>query len=284
MRVVALFPAATEIVTALGAGASLVGISHACDHPPSILHLPRVTSTPVDTTRPGSAVDAEVRRRQDAGEAVILVDPDLLRRLAPDLILTQELCAVCAVEGDQLVELARSQAPAPAVLALSGSTLAGVEADIRRVAEALGLPEEGEELVAGMRYRLRGLATTRPAAAPRVVCVEWLEPLYLAGHWVPELVAAAGGEDVGGRAGEKSRRRAWAEVAAMRPDVVVILLCGFDVARARQEWATFARGNPQVVALVGSARVTFVDGNAFTSRPGPRLVEGARAIQDALRG
>lgn len=283
MRVVSLFPAATEMVTALGAGASLAGISHACDHPPSIQHLPRVTTTAVDAAMPSAAVDAEVRRRQDAGESVILVDAGSLRSLAPDLILTQQLCAVCAVEGEQLAELAGSLTPAPRVVSLAGSSMGGVEADILLVAEALGLPEEGEELVAGMRYRLRGLTTSRPDPAPRVVCVEWLEPLYLAGHWVPELVAAAGGQDVGGRPGEKSRRRAWAEVAAMRPDVVLIMLCGYGVARAREEWATFARGNPQVVSLVGSARVKFVDGNAFTSRPGPRLVEGARAIQDALR-
>ena len=283
MRIVSLFPAGTEIVTALGAGGSLVGISHACDHPRSVQHLPRVTTTPVDTSQSSAAVDAEVRRRQHAGEPVILVDAEALRALQPDLILTQELCAVCAVEGDQLRELADALDPAPHLLSLSGGSLEGVEADIRRVAEALNLAEDGEEVVAGMRYRLRGLAPARAAAPSRVVCVEWLEPLYLAGHWVPELVAAAGGEDVAGRVGEKSRRRAWAEVAAMRPDIILIMLCGVGLARARDEWATFARGNPGVVSLLGPARVRFVDGNAFTSRPGPRLVEGAQAIHAALR-
>jgi iron complex transport system substrate-binding protein len=283
-RVISLVPAATEIVASLGAGNSLVGISHECDYPPSVLHLPRVTSTPVDVSRPGPEVDATVRRLVEAGQPVITVDAALVESLQPDLVITQSLCDVCAVEAGQVRPLAEVLSAGASVLSLAGLTLAGVEDDIRRVAEALDLAAEADELIGGMRYRLQRIALSTGTARPRVVCVEWLDPLYLAGHWVPELVAAAGALDVGSRAGEKSQRRAWAEVVAMRPDVVLIMLCGFSVPRAQQEWAAFARANPATIAMLGAVPVRFVDGNAYTSRPGPRLVEGAEAIARQVAG
>jgi iron complex transport system substrate-binding protein len=278
MRVLSLLPAATEIVAALGAGHSLVGISHECDYPPSVTHLPRVTQAAIDPKLPGAVIDAEVRRLMAAGTAVITVDAVLVRSLAPDLIVTQDLCEVCAVDGSQVLHLA------PAVVRLAGRSLAGAQDDIRTVGRALDLVDEAGELITGMQYRLGRLAVTAPARPPRVACIEWLEPLYLAGHWVPELVQAAGGVAVGGEPGEKSRRRAWAEVVAMRPDLILVMLCGFSVERGRQEWGAFARANPGVIALLGATPVRFVDGNALTSRPGPRLVEGAAAIQAAFRG
>lgn len=277
-RVLSLLPAATEIVAALGAGSSLVGISHECDYPPSVLHLPRVTSTPVDVRQPGSVIDADVRRLAESGRPVITVDAALVESLQPDLVITQSLCDVCAVGSGQVQPLADVLPAGATVLSLAGQTLAGVEDDIRRVAEALDLAAEADELLGGMRYRLKRMAPSPGPTRPRVVCVEWLDPLYLAGHWVPELVAAAGGADIGGKAGEKSRRRAWAEVVAMRPDVVLVMLCGFSVPRAQQEWAAFARTNPSMITMLGAVPVRFVDGNAYTSRPGPRLVEGAEAI------
>lgn len=283
-RVLSLLPAATEIVAALGAGSSLVGISHECDYPPSVLHLPRVTSTPVDVSRPGPEIDATVRQLTEAGHPVITVDAALVESLRPDLVITQSLCEVCAVESGQVQSLADLLPAGARVLSLAGLTLAGVEDDIRRVAEALDLTAEADELVAGLHYRLRRLGSASSTPRPRVVCVEWLDPLYLAGHWVPELVAAAGGDDIGSPAGEKSRRRAWAEVVAMRPDVVLIMPCGFSVPRAQQEWAAFARANPATIAMLGAVPVRFVDGNAYTSRPGPRLVEGAEAIAREVAG
>jgi len=284
VRVLSLLPAATEVVAALGAGRSLVGISHECDYPPSVTHLPRATRTAVDPMLSGAAIDAEVRRLQSEGVAVIPIEVELLRTLAPDLVLTQDLCEVCAVDGETVQALTGGQGQAPAVMQLTGRSLDGVMDDVQRVAAALDLADEGEELVAGMRYRLRQLAGTAPPSPPRVVCIEWLEPLYLAGHWVPELVAAAGGIAVGGEAGTKSRRRAWAEVVAMQADLILVMLCGFGLERARNEWAAFARANPGVIALLGSTPVRFVDGNALTSRSGPRVVEGAAAIQAAFRG
>jgi iron complex transport system substrate-binding protein len=281
-RVLSLLPAATEIVAALGAGDSLVGISHECDHPPEVQHLPRVTSAQVEPAQSSAAIDAAVRQRRQEGNPVIALDSRQLEALGPTLILTQDLCDVCAVGTGEVRELAAVMNPAPEILHLRGQTLEGVFDDIRHVAQALTLDDEAEELIAGMRYRLAHLPGTAPIPAPRVVSVEWLDPLYLAGHWVPELVAAAGGTEVGAVRGEPSRRRAWAEVAAMHPDVVLIMLCGFGLRRAQEEWAAFARANPVVVSMIGAARVRFVDGNAFTSRPGPRLVDGAAAIRAVL--
>lgn len=280
-RVLSLHPAATEIVAALGAGSSLVGISHACDYPPSITGLPRVTRSAVDVQAPSHAIDAQVRARLEASRPVVEVDADAVRELAPDLVLTQALCDVCAV-GDGAPDLPDILAPGARILALTGTTLAGVEDDIRSVAQALDVAAEADELVAGLRYRLARLRQQETGPRPRVVCVEWLEPLYLAGHWVPEQVEAAGGVDVAARPGEKSRRRSWAEVVAMRPDVVVMMLCGFDAPRARQEWAAFARAHPGVIALLGETPVRFLDGNTWTSRPGPRLVDGAVELRRVL--
>ncbi len=281
-RVISFVPAATEVVAALGAGNSLVGISHECDHPTSVLHLPRVTATPVDVSRPGPEIDATVRQLTEAGQPAITVDAALVESLRPDLVITQSLCDVCAAGSGQVQPLADLLPAGATVLSLAGLNLSGVEDDIRRVAEALDLAAEADELIGGMRYRLQRIAPPVDMVQPRVVCVEWLDPLYLAGHWVPELVAAAGALDIGSPAGEKSRRRAWAEVVAMRPDMVLIMLCGFSVPRAQQEWAAFARANPSMIAMLGAVPVRFVDGNAYTSRPGPRLVEGAEVIRKEI--
>jgi iron complex transport system substrate-binding protein len=282
MRVVTLLPAATEIVAALGGAGSLVGISHECDHPASVLDLPRVTATPIDTKAPGAAIDAEVGRLLGAGKPVIGVDADLLSRLAPDLLITQDLCEVCAVAEGEVHRLAAVVRPAPAVLALSGRTIEGIWADIGAVAKALELAPDGDELVAGLRSRLERVRARRRGSRPRVVCVEWLEPLYLAGHWVPELVEAAGGEDVGASAGSHSARRAWAELPGLRPDLFVIMLCGFGVERTLAELS--ALQSPAARSTLRSAPVWIIDGSAYTSRSGPRIVDGAELLQGALEG
>jgi iron complex transport system substrate-binding protein len=282
MRVVTLLPGATEIVAALGGAGSLVAVSHECDRPASVRHLPRVTSTPLDPSLPGAAIDAEVRRLRGAGRAVIAVEADTLRRLAPDLLITQDLCEVCAVADGVVYRLAAALDPAPRVLALTGRTVDGVLADIRAVAHALDLDPEGDELTAGIRSRLTRLRRGAPAVPPRVLCVEWLEPLYLAGHWVPELVAAAGGCDVGAVPGAHSAVSSWEAAAALHPELIVVMLCGFGVARARAELD--ALRDPAAERLLASAPVWVLDGNAYTSRPGPRIVDGAERLQAAMRG
>ncbi len=282
MRVVSLLPGATEIVAALGGGGSLVAISHECDFPPSVQHLPRVTTTPIDPSLPGAAIDAEVRRLRETGRAVIAIEDETLRRLAPDLIITQDLCEVCAVSEGAVHPLAEALDPAPRVLTLTGRTAEGVLADMREVARALDLDADGDELVTGLRSRLARLRRAAPARPPRVLCVEWLEPLYLAGHWVPDLVAAAGGLDVGAEPGTHSTVTTWEAAADLRPDLIVVMLCGFGLSRALAELA--ALRDPAVLRLLAAVPVRVLDGNAYTSRPGPRIVDGAERVQAAMTG
>lgn len=282
MRIVTLLPSATEIVAALGASGQLVAISHECDHPPSVQHLPRITSTPLDPSLPGAAIDAEVRRLRDDGRPVIAVDGETLRRLAPDLLITQDLCGVCAVADGAVHRLAQAMDRPPRVLALTGRTLLGVLDDIRAVARAIDLAEEGDELTAGLLSRLARLRGGAPSRPPRMLCVEWLEPLYLAGHWVPDLVAAAGGIDAGAVPGAHSAVSSWEAAASLRPDLAVVMLCGFGLARARAELDLLS--NPAAARLLSSVPVWLLDGNAYTSRPGPRLVDGAERLQAAMTG
>jgi iron complex transport system substrate-binding protein len=282
MRVVTLLPGATEIVAALGGAGRLVAISHECDYPASVQHLPRVTSTPLDPALPSSAIDAEVRRLRESGRAVIAVEGAALRRLAPDLLITQELCEVCAVSDGAVHRLATAMDPPPRVLALTGRTFDGVLDDIRAVANALDLADEGDELTAGLRSRLARLRQGVPARPPRVLCIEWLEPLYLAGHWVPDLVAAAGGMDVGAAPGAHSAITSWTAAEALAPDLIVVMLCGFGLERSRAELD--AVRSAEALHLLGSAPVWVLDGNAYTSRPGPRIVDGAARLQSAMAG
>jgi iron complex transport system substrate-binding protein len=281
MRVVTLLPAATEIVAALGGADRLVGISHECDYPASVLGLPRVTATPIDPSLPSARIDAEVRRHRASGTPVIGIDADALRLLRPDLLVTQSLCEVCAVADGEAFRLAAALEPPPEVLRLGGTTLDGVWQDIRSVGRALDLGREADSLVAELADRLAALRVGAPRTPPRVLCVEWLDPLFLAGHWIPELVAAAGGCDAAALPGSHSTRREWGEVAPLRPDLIVVMLCGFGVERSLAELEAIG---PEAQAALATAPVWILDGNAYTSRPGPRLVEGAERIAAALRG
>ncbi|HEY7504247.1 MAG TPA: ABC transporter substrate-binding protein [Gemmatimonadales bacterium] len=282
MRVVTLLPAATEIVAALGEAGSLVGISHECDYPAQVLGLPRITATPIDSGATGSVIDAEVRRLRAAGKPVIGVDAEQLRRLAPTLIVTQDLCEVCAVADGAVYRLAAVLRPEPAVLTLSGRTVGGIMDDILTVAGRLGRTAEGRDLVNGLEDRLRRIRSRPARRRPRVVCVEWLEPLYLAGHWVPELVEAAGGTDVGAAPGRHSARREWKDVAGLRPDLIVVMLCGFGLRRSQAELSALT--DRAALEVLGSVPTWVIDGNAYTSRSGPRIVDGAERLAAALLG
>jgi iron complex transport system substrate-binding protein len=280
MRVVTLLPGATEIVAAIGGGDELVAISHECDYPPSVQHLPRVTSTPLDPSLPSGAIDAEVRRLREAGRTVIMVDAAVLDALAPDLVVTQDLCEVCAVADGEVHRLASTLRSPPRVLALAGRTVEGVLHDIRSVAAALELEAEGDALAAELRDRLARLRPTAPSPPPRVLCIEWLDPPYLAGHWVPDLVTAAGGVDAGAMPGAHSAVTTWDAAVDKRPDLVVVMLCGFGVERARTELNLVRDAAAR--RLFDAAPVWILDGNAYTSRPGPRMVDGAARLQAAM--
>jgi iron complex transport system substrate-binding protein len=252
-----------------------VGVSHACDYPPEIRDLPRVTRSSIDTSGPAAEIDAKTAQALAAGQPPITVDHELLARLAPDLVLSQSVCEVCAVNASQL--------KGEHVVSLHAHRLDDVFADMLRVGDALGLRDEADELVAGLRYRLRAIGTgARRTAHTRVLVLEWLSPPYVAGHWVPELVAAAGGVDVGARPGERSLKRSWTDLRGLAPDVVIIALCGFDVPRAEREWAAITAA--EALALFRGSRVAFLDGNAYTSRPGPRVVDGAERLAQLIQG
>jgi len=277
MRVVSLLPAATEIVAALGAGSWLVGVSHECDFPPDVVHdLPRVTRTTIDGSRTLGEIDRVVRA---AGASTTAIDTALLAELRPDVVLGQTVCEVCAVGGDALIRALAELPARPRVVTLHAHTLAGVFADMLSVGGALDLEDEAVELVAGLRYRLRRLAERTSGATdhepPSTLVLEWLDPPYVAGHWVPELVAIAGGRDVGNTPGGRSVTRSWTDLARADPERVIVALCGFDMARARRETALVADIDARRLFARG---VEFLDGNAYTSRPGPRLVDAAERL------
>jgi iron complex transport system substrate-binding protein len=285
VRVLSLLPAATEIVAALGHAGDLVGISHECDHPPEALHLPRVTSTPIDTAVSSTEIDAQVVAARAAGRAVIGVEADALRAARPELILTQGLCDVCAVSDGQVHRLAAAMTPEPTVLSLEARDFATILLDVRRIAVAIGADDAGRVLSTQLAMRLvdvyRGVLQLPPVER-RVVCLEWLDPVYLAGHWVPELVAAAGGVDVGATPGSRSRRTTWPEVRALAPTHAIVMLCGFGVERSKRELASLDDADGR--SFLRDVPTWILDGNAYTSRPGPRVVEGAERLQAVFRG
>jgi iron complex transport system substrate-binding protein len=284
MRVVSLLPAATEIVAALGALGQLVGVSHECDFPPGVRSLPRVTGSTIDPGLSSGAIDRAIANAKRTGTPPITVDLKLVAHLRPDVLIGQSVCEVCAVGEGELARVVAALMPTPWVVTLHAHTLEGVFQDIGKIGEGLELRDEAEELVDGLRYRLRRLAKRDQGflkARPRVLALEWLDPPYVAGHWVPELVALAGGHDVGGAPGEQSRPRAWRELVALAPDLVVVALCGFDAERARSELASLT--DPDA-AMVFAHRTEVIDGNAYTSRPGPRLVDAAALMSRFIAG
>lgn len=282
-RVVTLLPAATEIVAALGDVSVLVGISHECDYPAQVQHLPRVTTTSIDVGANSGAIDAEVRSLRESGRAVIAVDAEEIRRLNPDVIVTQSLCEVCAVSDGLVHRLAATLDRVPQVVSLTAQTVDGIWADIRAVGRVLEMEDEAEDLVLGLQGRLEAIrGPARSGARPRVLCIEWLDPVYLAGHWVPELVDAAGGEDVGAKRGSHSIRHRWPELVELHPDYLLIMLCGFGIERARAELEQLE--DPGGLELLHRVPTWIIDGNAYTSRPGPRVVDGAARIRAMLLG
>jgi iron complex transport system substrate-binding protein len=277
--VVALLPAATEIVCALGLRAQLVGRSHCCDFPADVAALPALTRARVDSTRPGAALDADVRRVRAQGLPLYDLDERRLAALAPAVVVTQEACEVCAVSFAQ-VEATLRRASLPArVVSLAPARLDDVIEDVRRVAGACDVGARGDALAGSLRARLRAARGRAGRPGPRVAVVEWMDPPMLAGHWVPEAVEAAGACYLGPAPGEPSPYASWDEVRALRADVVVVAPCGFDLARVRAEAA------PHRDALRSLApRVVLMDGNAHWNRPGPRLVDAVETLAAWLRG
>ncbi|MEX2046567.1 MAG: cobalamin-binding protein [Chloroflexota bacterium] len=277
MRVVSLVPAGTEIAAALGLLEQLVAVTHDCDFPPAVRLLPRLTRSTIPSGATSREIDTAVRTAGERGESTFHLDAVALREARPDVIVGQTICRVCAVTLEQLP----SALPRPPqVIPLDGEDLEGVLSDVRRVADGLGVSERGEQVEAGLRARLAAVAE-RVAGAPRpaVAFLEWLDPPFNGGHWVPDQIAAAGGRDVLGRSAERSRVVTWDKVSAARPDVLVAALCGFGVRRALDDLA-LARAVPGWggIAAVRAGRIYAADGSAYFSRPGPRLVDGVEIL------
>ena len=287
MRICSLLPGATEILAALGLKDQLVAISHECDFPPDVTGLPRVTTSLVDPSRLSSAeIDAFVTQALQAGQPLYEIDGALLARLQPDLVVTQDLCVVCAVDGGQVRRAVATHSSTARVLSLRIESLTDLWAGITILAEATGTVEGGEALVAALQARLGSVQdTVAGAQRPRVLCLEWLEPPWIAGHWMPEAVALAGGQAILAAPNAPSRRASWDEIAEASPDVVVVMPCGFDVARTLQEIHVLA-DQPAFAKLpaTSAGRVYVVDGSALFNRAGPRLVDGIELLARLFRG
>jgi iron complex transport system substrate-binding protein len=279
VRIVSLVPHATELLFALGAGPEVVAVTHECDHPPAAVGLARVTRDVLPGGLGAAEIDAAVRERTLQGEAIYELDRELLAALEPDLILTQALCPVCAVSYDEVAELARGLASRPRVLALDPRTVGETLADVGTVAQATGRREQGEELVRRAGARIEGVSVAVASGGrPRVAALEWLDPLFVAGHWTPQLIELAGGEDVLGLAGQPSTVVSWQDVADAEPEVVVVMPCGYDAPRARAEADAYS----QQLDELGAARIVAVDASAYFSRPGPRLIDGLELLAHIL--
>jgi iron complex transport system substrate-binding protein len=279
MRIVSLVPSATEILFALGAGDRVVAVTHECDHPADVLDLPKVTRDVIGPGLTAPEIDRAVRELTAAGRSIYELDAGALRRLRPDLIVTQALCSVCAVSADDVRAIAETLDPAPRVVSLDPHTVGEVLGDIRTLAQALDAKDAGVDLVQDAAGRIdRVRLATRRSERPRVAALEWLDPVFAGGHWVPQLIEYAGGEDVLGLAGEPSFETTWEHVAAARPQVVVVMPCGYDAERGCEE----ARRYGRELAALGAERIVVADAAAWFSRPGPRLVEGLEWLGHAL--
>lgn len=281
MRICSLLPGATEVVAALGRVRHLVGISHECDYPPEIRAKPVVVRTRVDAGLPSPEIDRRVRTMLRDHRPLYELDETLLTRVRPDLVIAQTLCDVCAITPTQLTRALRVLPSPPRVLSLGPSTLDDVLADIERIGEAIGRTQEAASLVEQLRGRLEAvlLQVAHAERHPRVACLEWLDPLFAAGHWVPDMVACAGGVDVLGTPGSPSVQINWKDVQAARPDVLVIMPCGFSIARTRQELhrLTTQPGWNDLPAVRNGA-VFLVDAPAYFNRPGPRVIDGVEIL------
>ena len=278
MRIASLVPSSTEMLFELGLGDSIVAVTHECDHPPAAADLPHLTSSVIPEGLSAAEIDAAVRDHVGRGKALYELDEATLAEQDPELIVTQAVCDVCAVSYDDVRAVAERLPSRPEVISLDPTTIGEVLADVPRLAEAAGVPDEGEQLVEVAAERLDDVRDAVATADPvPVVALEWLDPVFAGGHWVPQMIEMAGGIDVMGLAGEKSRTVGWDELEASAPQVVVSMPCGYGTERAARETLEQAG---RLAAL--GARVAAVDASAYFSRPGPRLVDGVELLAHLL--
>jgi iron complex transport system substrate-binding protein len=285
-RIVSLLPSATEIVCALGFESQLIGRSHECDYPAAVTRLPALTEPKFNPERPSAEIDREVRRIVGEALSVYRVDAQKLRELAPDVIVTQSQCEVCAVsERDVEDAVGNWVGGRPQIVSLAPYGLADIFADIERVARALGEPARGAELVGRLMARMDAVAARarRAASRPTLACIEWLDPLMSAGNWMPEMVEMAAGRNLFGRAGEHSGRLEFDALLAADPDVILVAPCGFNMRHTMEELpALAARAGWTSMRAVGEGRVFVAEGSQFFNRPGPRIAESLEILAEIL--
>ena len=285
MQICSLLPSATEILYALGLGDSVAGVTHECDFPPAAAKKPALIHPRLNLDVSPGEMDRQVSDMIARGESIYAVDADLLAKIAPDLIVTQDLCHVCTVSPDDLGGALARLSKRPRVLSLTPHTLADVWDDIRRVGEATHRRRDAQALTLAIEQQVATIEmrAARAATRPRVLCLEWLDPFYVGGHWVPEMVSKAGGEDVLGMAGKPSFKVTAEQVAASRAEVILVMPCGYNAQRAASEWCAF---NPpeswRDLPAMRENRIFALDANSYFSRPGPRLADGIAIIAHIL--
>jgi iron complex transport system substrate-binding protein len=279
MRIASLVPSATEMLFALGLGDSVVAVTHECDHPPQARSLPHLTRTVLAEGLSAAEIDSAVKRTVGEGRALYELDEERLAELAPDLIVTQAICDVCAVSYDDVLAVAARLPGRPEVLQQDPSTLGEMLEDVVRLGEATGLEPEARRMRGELEGRLASVrAAVGGADPPRVIALEWLDPPFVGGHWIPEMISIAGGEDVAGPPGLKSPEVAWGALAGLGPDVAIAMPCGLRVGEAEEQ----AGEHWGRIAGLGAGRVYAVDAAATFSRPGPRLVDGVELLAHIL--
>jgi iron complex transport system substrate-binding protein len=284
MRICSLLPGATEVVYLLGLGDEVVGVTHECDYPAEAKQKPVVVHSAIDPRRMASAeIDRKVGELLQAGKGLYTIDTPVFLEAAPDLILTQGLCDVCALDYAKVLEAAEHLPHQPSILSLNPHSLDEILEDIARIGAATRRESSAAALLGDLRRRIAQVGIREPDYRPRVVCLEWFDPLYVAGHWVPEMVALAGGFDVLGRIGQPSYRVDWHSVVDANPDVILLMPCGFDVRRTVKESAPLGRLQGwNALAAVKAGNVYALNGHAYFSRPGPRLVNGLEILARIL--
>ena len=281
MRIVSLLPSATEILFALGLDAEVVGVSYDCDFPPQVSQRRVVVDSRIPQGLPSLEIDRRVREFVERGESLYIVNAEELRQLAPDLVVTQDLCLVCAASPDDLAAVLANFEKPPRVLSLNPRNLGDVWSDILKVASETARDDFAKKLLAEIDRRLHALKrqVEKISWRPRVAFLEWLEPFYVGGHWVPEMVALAGGEDIFGKVGSPSFRVELKDIVAAAPDIIVVAPCGYDARQARKEYcATNFPSEWDAIPAVRNGCVYAFEANAYASRPGPRLVTGVEAL------
>jgi iron complex transport system substrate-binding protein len=281
-RIVSFLPSATEMVCALGLGDRLLGVTHECDYPPEVVGKPIVVRSvlPIETMSQ-SEIDSAVTQRLRDGLSLYRVDENLMQEIAPELIVTQDLCEVCAPSGNEVTQVLNGLAPKQQILWLTPKNLEGIFDNLRELGAATGRSELAETLIADGRARLERIgATTRTMSfRPRVFCMEWMDPVYCCGHWVPEMVRIAGGIDQLGREGADSVRVLWKDVLQWKPEVLIIMPCGFDLEKAAdQARQLFTYPGWADLPAVRNGRAFAVDANSYFARPGPRVIPGTELL------